>query len=106
FGLENWRDWWDVARGQELWLGHAPSPQLDHDGQVIRLRQNDQESSPVHTIELTSSELHSLLASAQQQLSGFLELVQRWATGISPSLADGLIAVLDEHLRINAPLPS
>jgi hypothetical protein len=106
FGLENWRDWWDVARGQEPWLGHAPSPQLDQDGQVIRLWQNDRDSSPVHTIEFTSSELHSLLASAQRQLGGFLELVQRWATDISPGLADGLITVLDEHLRINAPLPS
>lgn len=39
FGLENWRDWWDVARGQEPWLGHDPTPHITHVGRVIKLRQ-------------------------------------------------------------------
>ncbi|MFB4284399.1 hypothetical protein ACBJ59_54615 [Nonomuraea sp. MTCD27] len=106
FGLENWRDWWDVPLGQETWLGHAPTTQLEHQGQTIRLRQGHQDDTPVHAIEFAFGELQRLLISAQQQLSGFLELVQRWATNIAPGLTDSLITVLDEHLRINEPLPS
>ncbi|MEO3930264.1 hypothetical protein ABGB07_41410 [Micromonosporaceae bacterium B7E4] len=99
FGLEDWRDWWDVARGQDLWLGHDPTPQLEHHDQAISLRQSDQDNSP--SIEIPLDELPSLLISAQQQLSAFLTLVQQWTANTAPSLADRLVAVLDEHLRIN-----
>ncbi|MEN3614233.1 hypothetical protein AAH979_32365 [Plantactinospora sp. ZYX-F-223] len=99
FGLENWRDWWDVVRGQDLWLGHDPTPQLEHHDQVIWLRQSDQDSSP--PIKISRNELPSLLISAQQQLSTFLALVQQWTTNTAPSLTDRLVAALDEHLRIN-----
>ncbi|MDW5328367.1 hypothetical protein [Plantactinospora sp. KLBMP9567] len=99
FGLENWRDWWDVARGQDLWLGHDPTPQLEFHDQAIWLRQSDQDSSQF--IEIPLNELPSLLISAQQQLSTFLTLVQRWTTNTAPSLTNRLVAALDEHLRIN-----
>ncbi|MGI5152934.1 hypothetical protein ACQEVC_42230 [Plantactinospora sp. CA-294935] len=99
FGLENWRDWWDVARGQDLWLGHDPTPQLEHHDQAICLRQSDQDDSQF--IEIPLNELPSLLISAQQQLSSFLTLVQQWTTNTAPSLTNRLVAALDEHLRIN-----
>jgi hypothetical protein len=106
FGLENWRDWWDVPLGREIWLGHSPTPQLEHQGQTIRLWQGNQDDSAVHAIDFTFSELRRLLISAQQHLSAFLELVRPWATNIAPGLTGSLIAVLDEHLRINEALPS
>ncbi|GAA4904490.1 hypothetical protein GCM10023334_000410 [Nonomuraea thailandensis] len=104
FGLENWRDWWDVALGRETWLGHGPTPQVERQGRTIRLRQDDRGGSSVQPVEFTVSELQRLLVSAQQQLSGFLELVRPWAPGIAPGLTGSLVAVLDEQLRINEPL--
>ncbi|MEV0347187.1 hypothetical protein AB0H88_15605 [Nonomuraea sp. NPDC050680] len=96
FGLENWRDWWSVADGQEIWLGHDPTPSVTHDGQIIQLRQHDQ-GVP---IEIARSELSNLLATAQQRLTGFLSLAQRWATATTPRVADRLISALDKHLMI------
>ncbi|GAA0428792.1 hypothetical protein Acor_70960 [Acrocarpospora corrugata] len=100
FGLENWRDWWEVTRGQEPWLGHDPETRIEHRAQTVQLRQNDQDGSQVRAIEITISELPRLLVAAHQQLNGFLNLVQRWAADITPGLAVGLVAALDEHLKV------
>lgn len=104
FGLENWRDWLDVMRGQELWLGHSPAPRLEHDGQFIRLSPDDRDDSPSLTIEINVNEIPGLLTSAQQQLSGFLNLAQQWTSRTTPQLTVPLIAALDEHLKINEAL--
>lgn len=104
FGLENWRDWLDVMRGQELWLGHSPAPRLEHDGQFIQLSPGDRDDSPSLTIEINVNELPGLLTSAQQQLSGFLNLAQQWTSHTTPQLTVPLIAALDEHLKINEAL--
>ncbi|WP_371673841.1 hypothetical protein OG985_42860 [Streptomyces sp. NBC_00289] len=37
FGLEDWREWLDVLKGSTPWLGHDPSPRIEHVGPVIRL---------------------------------------------------------------------
>ncbi|SEM63848.1 hypothetical protein [Nonomuraea pusilla] len=97
FGLENWRDWWDVVRGQEPWLGHDPTPQITHVGHVIKLQQHDGDSP---SIGMTRGELSSLLTTAQQHLRGFLNLAGQWATVTTPGLADRLISALDDHLVI------
>ncbi|MFI0357474.1 hypothetical protein [Actinomadura sp. 9N407] len=99
FGLENWREWWDVVRGEDLWLGHDPTPQLEHGDQVIRLRQSDQAGS--QSIEIPVNELPGLLITAQQQLSDFLGLVRQWTFNTAPELDDKLAAALDEYLRIH-----
>ncbi|MEV4167513.1 hypothetical protein [Nonomuraea dietziae] len=100
FGLENWRDWWNVARGEECWLGHDPTPHLTHTGHVIQLRQHDDGPPPHPPIEITRSELSGLLATAQQHLTGFLGLARQWATATTPALADRLVSALDQHLMI------
>ncbi|MFI7452051.1 hypothetical protein ACIBQX_31460 [Nonomuraea sp. NPDC049714] len=97
FGLENWRDWWDVARGQEPWLGHDPTPHITHVGHVIRLFQDDGDSP---SIEITRGELSSLLTTAQQHFSGFLDLARQWAATTTPGPADRLISALDEYFMI------
>ncbi|MFE3455853.1 hypothetical protein ACFXJ8_43830 [Nonomuraea sp. NPDC059194] len=104
FGLENWRGWWGVAHGEEPWLGHDPTPQIEHDSQIIQLRQHDQDVPPLLAIEITRSELPRLLTTAQLHLSGFLNLVQQWTANVTPRLADRLVAALDEHLMITEPL--
>ncbi|MFG2078617.1 hypothetical protein [Nonomuraea maritima] len=97
FGLENWRDWWNVAHGQESWLGHEPTPHITHVGHVIQLQQHD-EGSP--SIEITRGELASMLTTAQQHFSGFLDLAQQWAAITTPGLADRLISALDQYFMI------
>ncbi|MFI6802965.1 hypothetical protein [Streptosporangium canum] len=91
-------------RGQELWLGHSPAPRLEHDGQFIRLSPDDRDDSPSLTIEINVNEIPGLLTSAQQQLSGFLNLAQQWTSHTTPQLTVPLIAALDEHLKINEAL--
>ncbi|MGP3959282.1 hypothetical protein ACTWPT_25065 [Nonomuraea sp. 3N208] len=99
FGLESWRDWWDVVLGQDLWLGHDPTPQLERGDRVIWLRQSDEDDS--QPIEVTLDELATLLIAAQQQLSDFLRLVQQWTISTAPDITDRLVSALDEYLRIN-----
>ncbi|MFG1947815.1 hypothetical protein [Nonomuraea sp. NPDC048826] len=98
FGLEEWRSWWDATRGQEIWLGHDPTPQITHTGDVIHLRQDD-EATPV---ELTRGELSSLLTTAQAHLAGFLDLAGDWAEATLPEVAQPLVSALDEHLGISS----
>lgn len=97
FGLENWRDWWDMTQGQVPWLGHHPTPHITHLGHVIQLRQHDGESS---SINITRDELANLLTTAQQHLTGFLNLARQWASATTPALADRLISALDRYLLI------
>ncbi|QYC38387.1 hypothetical protein Nocox_03795 [Nonomuraea coxensis DSM 45129] len=96
-GLENWRDWWDVTRGQKPWLGHDPTPHITHVDNVIQLRQHDGNTA---SIEITRGELSRLLTTVQQHLTEFLNLARQWATATTPSMADRLISALDQYLLI------
>ncbi|HEY8482712.1 MAG TPA: hypothetical protein VIL71_23075 [Spirillospora sp.] len=98
FGLENWRDWWDVVRGQVPWLGHDPTPRVTHVGSVVRLQQDEGESP---SIELSRDDLSGLLASAQEDLSGFQRCVREWAAVTAPEVAERLVSVLDESFVIS-----
>jgi hypothetical protein len=102
---------WPIAeppRGPELWLGHDPAAhlELEHHGRAIRLVRKGQTDSRQPALEIPLSALPKLFVSAQQQLSGFLELVKRWATATTPGLTDEIVAVLDDYLHINEPSAS
>ncbi|TMR98361.1 hypothetical protein [Nonomuraea basaltis] len=103
FGLENWRGWWDVTRGQKPWLGHDPTPHITHVAHVIQLRQHDGDPP---SIEITRGELSSLLTTAQQHFSGFLDLARQWAATTTPELADRLISALDQYFMISEAFAS
>src|SRR5690606_23162434 len=98
-GLEDWREWWGVVHGRELWLGHDPALHVTQAEHTVRLQQDD-EDSPY--IEITRDELSGLLTTAQQHLSGFLGLARRWAAATTPDAATRLISALDQHLEITA----
>ncbi|MGW3352627.1 hypothetical protein ACWDA3_55850 [Nonomuraea rubra] len=106
-GLENWREWRSLLRGEPIWLGHSPGTELEFVGGVVRLRQ---ESGPgslpasQHEVEIRLDDFPALLATAHLQLKGFLGLVRRWASETSPRAADRLVAILGENFDINAPL--
>ncbi|MDQ1023487.1 hypothetical protein QF035_001069 [Streptomyces umbrinus] len=78
-GLENWRDWLDLMNGDEPWLGHDPSPRVEHAGAVARLWPDGdrQEGLP---IELPLAQLPELLGLVREQLVGFLGAVEAWVT--------------------------
>ncbi|MFH8487533.1 hypothetical protein [Streptomyces longisporoflavus] len=103
FGLENWRDWLGLLDGAEPWLGHDPTPRVEHVGATIQLwpDENDREGLP---ISLPLSQLPELLESVQDQLIGFLASVEEWATQYVPPLATAVVAKLDEDLAIGRPL--
>ncbi|MFI6144423.1 hypothetical protein [Streptomyces sp. NPDC051109] len=104
FGLENWRDWLALADGEWPWLGHDPTPRVEHVGAVIRLWPDADrpEGSP---IDIPRAQLSELLGSVQDELVAFLASVGRWAEHCAPSVAAALVEKLDEGLAISAPLP-
>jgi hypothetical protein len=107
-GLEDWREWLDVADGETLWLGHDPSPRLEHADEVVQLWPDSvdaQETSSGQPIEIVVGDLPGILHTVQEGLQGFLSLTKQWATRHVPTLAEDLAARLDEDLAISAPLP-
>ncbi|WP_328665201.1 hypothetical protein [Streptomyces sp. NBC_00328] len=107
-GLEDWREWLDIADGETLWLGHDPSPRLEHAGEVLQLWPDigDAQETPAgQPIEIVVGDLPGILHTVQEGLQGFLYLTKQWATHHVPTLAEDLAARLDEDLAINAPLP-
>ncbi|WP_432096404.1 hypothetical protein [Streptomyces sp. bgisy100] len=104
FGLENWRDWLALTDGREPWLGHDPTPVVEHVGETTRLW-NDGDRRDGPPIDIPRDRLPDLLGSVQDGLVGFLASVGQWADRHVPSLTDDLVAKLDEDLAITAPLP-
>ncbi|MGW7075363.1 hypothetical protein [Streptomyces sp. NPDC054866] len=72
FGLENWRDWLGLLKGEEPWLGHDPEPRAEHAGDIIRLRPDAARHEELH-IDIPRAELGELLGSVQDDLAGFLK---------------------------------
>ncbi|MGX8904481.1 hypothetical protein ACR820_04255 [Streptomyces netropsis] len=106
-GLENWREWLDLLHGDELWLGHDPSPRVEHAGPVVRLWPDgrDAPAPPAgRPVEVAKDGLPALLRSVQDDLTGFLAVVERWGERYAPALGAELAAKLDEDLSISEPL--
>ncbi|MFD3450662.1 hypothetical protein ACFWVC_00570 [Streptomyces sp. NPDC058691] len=107
-GLEDWREWLDVMKGGTLWLGHDPSPRLQHASEVVQLWPDGadaQDPPPGQPIEIVVGDLPGILHTVQDRLQGFLSLTKQWATRHVPALTEDLAARLDEDLAISAPLP-
>jgi hypothetical protein len=107
-GLEDWREWLDVADGETLWLGHDPSPRLEHADEVVQLWPDsaDAQEKTEQPIEIALGELPGILRAVQEGLQGFLLLTGKWATRHVPTLAEDLAAKLDEGLAISRSLDS
>jgi hypothetical protein len=106
-GLEDWREWLDVVNGGTLWLGHDPSPRLEHADEVVQLWPDGadaQETPSGQPIEIVVGDLPGILQTVHEGLQGFLLLTKQWATRQVPTLAEDLAARLDEDLAISAPL--
>ncbi|QQM38810.1 hypothetical protein [Streptomyces liliifuscus] len=102
-GLENWRDWLDLMSGGEPWLGHDPTPGIEHAGAVARLWPDGDRPEGL-PIDLPLAQLPGLLDSVQDRLVGFLGAVEAWAASHAPSIAAAVVARLDEALAVSTPL--
>ncbi|MGW6706340.1 hypothetical protein ACWGDE_15800 [Streptomyces sp. NPDC054956] len=74
FGLESWRDWESLARGQSPdWLGHDPGTEVAFlPGDRIRVRVIGPRTK---ALELRREEVKPLLAGVREGLLGFLDRV-------------------------------
>ncbi len=106
-GLESWREWRNLLRGEPVWLGHDPDTELVRTAAGVRLRQETHRTPPpirANEVEIPLDDLPALLTSAHLNLQEFLHLVRRWADETVPGAADRLVAVLDENFDITGPL--
>lgn len=100
-GLEDWNEWFDILNGDLPWLGHDPSPRIEHTGHAIRLWPDGgdaAEAPSTDPIELALADLPGVLRTVRDDLRGFLSLVERWAGRCVPSLGGELTARLEAAL--------
>ncbi|MFI9812758.1 hypothetical protein [Saccharothrix variisporea] len=101
-GLEDWRDWTDVARGEIPYLGHDPSPQPEFLDGVVRVWVDEDRRQGYVDVEQVA--LPGLLESAQRDLMAFLDRTRAWAERYAPGRAAELVAALDRLLHVTGPL--
>ncbi|MFD6916964.1 hypothetical protein ACFWB2_23200 [Streptomyces virginiae] len=103
-GLEDWRDWHRFADvGSLLGFGHDPvSPMAERFGDTVRLTVNGEQSdSPV--IELSVTELRTLLEAVERDLTGFFALATDWIAQHLPGHRAPVTAALARALGLAAP---
>ena len=109
-GLETWQEWKQVAAGQSPWLGHSPTPWVEHLGHTIRVWPDcgDEAAPPTGAspIEIPVSDLPDLIASAHKQLQDFLNLLEPWALPLAGTPADSLGPALAAHFHVSRPAPT
>lgn len=104
-GLEEWREWTSALDGGMPWLGHDPGPQVEAQGDLLRVWQHGGPQRHGPYVELSRTHLAELLTRVQADLSGFLARIDAWArdAGLGTRGAD-LVTVIDRDFRITAPL--
>ncbi|MFF3559961.1 hypothetical protein ACFYXS_07995 [Streptomyces sp. NPDC002574] len=78
-GLEDWREWFILLDGEVPWLGHSPTPRVEHAGRVVRLWPDGGDAegpSPDHPVEIAVADILGLLRTVQGELSGFVSAVE------------------------------
>jgi hypothetical protein len=108
--LEGWREWVLVLSGGQPWLGHSPSPWVEHFDGAVRIWPDGgmgEDFPPIAgTITAPLDTVAALLHAAHQDLRGFLSVARRWVQEIAPSVAGDLTAKLDEGFQITRNLES
>ena len=104
FGLETWREWQTVIDGQAPWLGHSPSPWIEHLDRRIRIwPDGGGQAAPATAktpVEITIVELPGLVNAAHRQLREFLDLVEPWAVALGEPRARELASAIGRHFHI------
>ena len=109
-GLEGWQEWNLIAPGRSPWLGHTPTPWVEHLGQKIRVWPDggDEAVPPAGTspVEFPVSDLPGLIASAHKQLQDFLDLLEPWARPLAGETASSLGHALATHFHVTRAAPT
>ncbi|MER5488404.1 hypothetical protein ABT024_35025 [Streptomyces sp. NPDC002812] len=103
-GLEDWRDWHQFADGGSLLgFGHTPvSPMAERFGDTVRLTvDGEQSDSPV--IELSVTELRTLLEAVERDLAEFFALATDWILQHLPGHGAPVTAAVARALDLAAP---
>lgn len=104
-GLEDWREWNQIAEGRSPDLGHDPAPWVEHLGPVIRIWPDggldEVPSAGASPIEIAVSELPELIAGAHKKLQDFLDLLEPWALPLAGEVAGGLATTLATHFQVS-----
>lgn len=109
-GLEDWQGWNRLVMRQSdaPWLGHDPSPWVEHLGQAIRIWPDGGMGPTTGTtpaglspIEVPAARLPSLVADARNQLQGFLNLLEPWAQPLGGDAATSLRSALATHFHMS-----
>ncbi|ACU69827.1 conserved hypothetical protein [Catenulispora acidiphila DSM 44928] len=95
--LEDWRAW------PHTWLGHDPTACIEQAADGLLIHQEKTSQNPV---KLPTGTLPALLADLREDLIAFLAAAQTWITTTTadPDLAAAVIATIDRHAAITAPL--
>ncbi|MEV6641501.1 hypothetical protein [Amycolatopsis sp. NPDC051371] len=103
-GIEGWREWTTVPQGGQPWLGHSPSPWVEHLDNAVRIRPDGglgEDPPPIeHAITAPLDEVAAQLHSAHQDLLGFLDAATRWVHDLAPGMAEDLAGKLDGSFAI------
>lgn len=109
-GLEGWQEWHQVAPWQSPWLGHSPTPWVEHLGDKIRVwPDGGDEAVPTagtSPIEILASDFPGLIEDAHKQLQDFLDLLKPWALPLAGAAGGSLGSVLAEHFHVRWPAPT
>lgn len=105
--LNDWRGWADPERRSAMWLGHSPEPWIERTDTGLTVHQDRDDPQRIPVI-IAADEVPRLVAELRADLLGFLEAVERWATDVTgdPQLAAEVVAAIDRHVGISAPLPA
>ena len=105
-GLETWREWFGVLTDRKSpWIGHDPSPWIEHLGDVIRVWSgsslSNSSAGSEYCIIFHPEEFATQLQQVEHDLRRFLTLLKKWAIGIHPSCAEDFVARFDNLFEIN-----
>ena len=99
-GVEDWREWHQVLDGDQVYLGHSPTPTAERHGDTVRLTVDaDQPDSPL--IDLPADDLRRLLVGVERDLVGFHRLAADWMRRQLPEHAAPVTAALARVLDLH-----
>src|SRR5262249_32834659 len=105
FGLEDWRDWYRAAQGEQPWLGHDPWPTAIPDGSEVVFTADSEIDNPA-TIRAPVTEVLDLLAMVEGRLAEFARACTAWAVSAVPSYGQELMKTLKQALDLDSgPCP-
>ena len=101
-GLEDWSDWFDVARGEtNIWTGHSPESLVEVDGGIIKIWNDANSKDEAPSIELSIEELIENMKIVEKDLNDFLIRLANWTKSIEPALEQEVVSYFAKNMNID-----